>query len=279
MHRASRAKRVIGRGTRLRERDIEVLAALASMRLLSTSQITRLFFEAKGTCQKRMRKLFDAELVRPLVLDLAAENRYSITRLGHSLLERAMEDEPVPPFRPTPRVDRRGLLHLDLLNDVRIAMALGALRREARLCRFLPDWELRASAPTSPIIPDAAIVIEYGHRSWHLALEVDTGTESPGIVGRKLSRYQTAAESGVAIFGLKAPIVLIVTLTERRARTLARQAVTVKAARVVFASRASVLSDGGLQSGLSSVSDLVDGGPSRAIWSRGLLRSERGSSL
>ncbi|HEY5960544.1 MAG TPA: replication-relaxation family protein [Polyangiaceae bacterium] len=241
--RASRTKRETHRGARIRHRDIDILMALVRMCLLSTSQLTRLFFGAKGTCQKRMRRLFDAGFVRPIVIELAAENRYAITRLGYAYLERIWEKGQVPPFRQPPRIDRGGLEHLDMLNEVRIAMALGAPRCGLRLARFVPDRELRASAPESPIVPDAAVVLSSERRNWQLALEVDTGTESAPVFGRKLLRYQGAADHGQSVFGMNDPVVLVVTLTERRARTLTRQAVAVRATNVVFSWKGAVMAD------------------------------------
>lgn len=274
--RASRTKRETHRGARIRHRDIDVLTALVRMRLLSTSQLTRLFFGARGTCQKRMRRLFDAGFVRAMVTELASENRYSVTRLGYAVLETASEDRSIPPFRPPPRVDRRGLRHLDLLNDVRIATALGASGYGVRLVQFAPDWDLRSSAPNSPIVPDAAVSLSSGSRSWHLALEVDTGTESAAVFGRKLSQYRSAAEESRRVFGMTNPTVLTVTQTERRAHTLARQAMTVRASNVVFAWRGSILNDGGIRSGLAYVPDLTEGQNTRRVlpWSRGLLRPD-----
>ena len=274
--RASRTKREPWRGARLWSRDLDVLLALARMRLLSTSQLTRLFFRARGTCQKRMRKLFDAGLVRPIVTDLASENRYALTRLGHEFLVEAAEGAPVPTFRSPPRVDRRGLVHHDLLNDVRISLALCAAENGVKLVKFAPDWDLRAIAPTAPIVPDAIIVLEHAKQSWHLALEIDTGTESASVFGRKLSRYCKASDDGQLVSGTRDPLILVVTHTERRGRTLARQAVIARTSRAIFAWKESILANGGLMSGLAYATDLTDDQLTKkaVAWTRGLMRPE-----
>jgi DNA-binding Lrp family transcriptional regulator len=265
---------VKNRRLRLRGRDLDILVALAQMLLLSTSTLTRLFFDSKGTCQKRMRKLFDEGLVRAVVIDLAAENRYALTRLGYALLEKALPGETIPAFRSPPRVGRRGLAHLDLLNHVRIAVALGAGMHDATLIRFVPDWDLRSIDQRAEIIPDALIILRRDPHDWSIALEIDCSTESRGVFGRKLLRYRQCANKGVAIFGVHNPLVLVVAPTERRARTLAKQARESQIDHIVFSWADSIGTDGGIVSGLAYVEDLLeaDQAPRVLPFSRGLMQ-------
>ncbi len=279
--RASRTSRATGRILRLRGRDLDILLALIKMLLLSTSMLTRLFFDSKGTCQKRMRKLFDEGLVRPVVIDLAAENRYAITRLGYALVEKALPAEPLPRFRNPPRVDRRGLTHFDLLNNVRIAMALGAAANGAALIRFVSDWDLRALDQRAEIIPDALAHVRHPSREWSIAVEIDCGTESRVVFGRKLSKYRECARKGATIFGVRDPLILVVTSTERRARTLAKEALEVQIDQIVFTWAEAIYVNGGLLSGLAYAEDLVSGGllPIEVQFTRGLLRTAGATDL
>ncbi len=220
--RASRRARAKGRGLRLKERDLDILLALAKMRLLKTSDLARLYFSAVGTCQKRLRRLYDAGLARAIATDLAAENRYALTRLGHGLLVRALDEGAVPAFRSAPRVDGRTLKHLDMLNQYRIGLAKGCASRGVRLVRFMPEWDLRAMAPDARLIPDAMFELALAEERMIFALEVDTGSEPPTTVRKKLEAYASHTLGGTTIFGAAQPVVLFVVPTKRRALALAR---------------------------------------------------------
>lgn len=272
--RASRKARVRGRGIRLRGRDVDILLALAKMRLLRTTDIARLFFGAGGTTQKRLRKLFDAGLVRTVVTDLAKENRYALTRFGHAFLVEARDDQDVPPFRAAPHIDGRSVAHLDFLNQYRIALALGAARHGLELRTFLPEWELRSRDPHAKPVPDALATLVGDQGAWQLAVEIDTGSQAPRIVERKVEHYQEAVTNG-GIFGSRSPLVLIVTAKQRRARTLARavQRKGVTSVRVALGVSPEVLEDGGLTTGLALVTDFTTSGSSAegSVFRRGML--------
>lgn len=251
--RASRRRRVPSRGIRLRQRDVDILLALAKMRLLRTSDLTRLFFDAKGTCQKRLRKLFDAGLVRAIVTDLAAENRYALTRFGHALLVEAASSDSVPEFRRAPRTDGRSVAHLDLLNQYRIALACAAPDFDVRMVHFIPEWDLRGVDPQAPLIPDALMALRTHSGMFAVALEVDTGTEKPAAVAAKIEAYERAALMRTPVFGATAPTILILTPNGRRALSVAKKVAKASLGRRVLLGAAPfVLEDGGLESGLTT---------------------------
>lgn len=255
--RTSRRARVRARPIRLRERDVDILLALAKMRLLRTRDVADLFFKAPGTAQKRLRKLFDAGLVRAIVRDLAAENRYALTTLGHGLLVRALPDEDVPVFRAAPRVDGRSLAHLDLLNRYRIALARGCERQAIRLVRFVPEWELRSAEPHATLIPDAVAVLEAAGGVLILAIEVDVATEPPATVVKKLERYDALALAGTPVCGARSPRVVLVVSSARRARSLARAIAPHRPLRPALGAAPFILQDGGLSTGLAPVEALA----------------------
>ena len=90
--RQARTVRKNGTGcARLRESDYWLLEALAKMRFLKTSQITKLFQKSRWTTNKWMRKLVDAGLVRVWVRSLAEENIYSLDRAGARMLQKSQE--------------------------------------------------------------------------------------------------------------------------------------------------------------------------------------------
>ncbi len=277
-YRASRRLREADRDFRVQGRDVDVLMALAKMRLLRTSDLTRLFFDSKGTCQKRMRKLFDAGLVRAIVSELASENRYALTPMGHAFLVEASDDD-VPPWRPAPKVKGRELTHLGLLNAYRIALATGAAKAGGVLVRFTPDWELRSQSPQADLIPDAAVVVELGSKRLEIALEIDAGTIAPSLVAKRMAKYEAKRMMRAPVFGLAAPVVFLVAVTARRARSLARALRgSTAAGGVLLGVAPSVLVDGGLSSGAcASISALSDrkGALTAADFTAGLAAAVR----
>lgn len=272
--RASRRRRIHGRGFRLQERDLDILLALAKMRLLSTSDIARLCFNASGTAQKRLRKLYDRGLVRTIVADLASENRYALTPFGHALLEQALEGEAIPPFRPAPRADAACVGHLDLLNRYRIALARGVTEHQLELVCFTPEWELRARDPQAEIVPDAAVVLGKNRARLEVALEVDIGTEPGRTVDKKLDRYESARLARRSVAGLRSPLVLLVTAKPRRALSLARIMDAARGKNLLLGSCPYVLEDGGITTGLSTMRQLAtqDGRLDPGVFSFGLCR-------
>lgn len=258
--RASRRTRMPKRGIRLRDRDVEILLAIAKMRLVRTTEISRLFFEAKGTAQKRLRKLFDAGLIRAIVADLASENRFAITRLGHAFLEGALDSDEVPPYRNPPKSDGRSLVHLDLLNAYRVGLAVGAREHGVELQRFRTDWELRSSAPHAALVPDALISIAVGGKSLGLALEVDVGTEALSVVRRKLVRYAELHARNSLLFAMRVDALVFVVEGRRRARSIASLLNGSTAASATFIGVPPlVMETGGLVSGLSTAEALITG--------------------
>lgn len=262
--RARRDKRTRGRGIRLRGRDIDMLHALAKMRLLRTSALARLFFAAKATCQKRLRKLFDAGLIRTVVTGIAEENRFCLTRLGHALLVETVTPAVVPAYRAPPRAEHRSVQHLDLLNEYRIALALGVGTVALELRSFIPDWELRSRDPQAGLVPDAIFALSPTtlRAQTVLALEVDTGSETPNVVAKKVLRYRERHALGQGTFGVVPQAVLLLLKTERRARSLARQIAALggdgSPPLVLFGLEQDLLPDGGVSKGLRRAKDVLD---------------------
>src|SRR5437773_4890607 len=91
------------RKLRLAERDVWILEGIAQMRFLTTSQLSKLYFNgSRWYPNKRLRNLLDAGLVKAWVLNLAQENIYSITRAGLSAIENGNAT-----FRPEMKVPYR----------------------------------------------------------------------------------------------------------------------------------------------------------------------------
>ena len=73
---------------RINERDRWLLDALARMQFLTTRQIARLLFNgSRSATRRRLRKLFDAGVIRAWMRSLNADNVYALTPRGRQLLE------------------------------------------------------------------------------------------------------------------------------------------------------------------------------------------------
>ena len=67
---------------RMQERDIDILQALFSYRMLTTSQLTQLFFTSKKRAEQRLRQLYDAGLVERIFrLDNASHSQVDLGKI------------------------------------------------------------------------------------------------------------------------------------------------------------------------------------------------------
>ena len=86
------ARRTDGTRSRRTERDYWVLEALAKMQFLTTRQIGHLLFNgSRSAANKRLRKLYDAGLIRVWLRSLNTDNVYALAPPGRRLLEEESE--------------------------------------------------------------------------------------------------------------------------------------------------------------------------------------------
>ena len=99
MKKQSRYKPEPGRySLRIRERDIIILHTILRERILTTSQIARLFFGRPNTASaRRLQKLWNEGYLRRDFLPVlfgTSEAIYSVTSKGVQLLSQALEEKP-----------------------------------------------------------------------------------------------------------------------------------------------------------------------------------------
>lgn len=181
------------------------------MRFLTTSLVARLFFGGSRTAaNKRLRRLFDAGLLRTWVRDLAQDNVYALTPTGRDTL--AESDPAVDAALPCPRRLDGQLDHLLAVNAVRVEFATSI---GAEIVWWQSDWELRRFARRQ-LVPDARFVLRWPESGEHLfALEVEAHTRAPRrflgkILGYAALRSRVFGGSGdeaILVVGLR-PAVL-----------------------------------------------------------------------
>ena len=230
----------------IQERDIEVLNALYSYRLLTTGQIATLFFPAKKRAERRLRQLFDAELVerifRPVIRG-TAEVIYILDRDGVSLLaeEMGLDRGEINMARKRAKSLKPFFLdHFIEVNQFRLCVALAAPSHQCELLFWKYDHELqnrneqgvlisdRVVDPENPggekipVTPDGFFGLETPRGKAYFFVEVDRGTMDNPRFLRKMRGYARYWLDGVyqEKWGYKMFRVLTSTTTRRVANLL-----------------------------------------------------------
>ena len=195
-HRQLRHRRRRGVAVELTERDEAVLHALARFRLARTSDLMAYAFAGirRDTAAVRLRRLFDGRFLSVLPPEQGKENVYRLGPAGKAFLAGAGV--------VAGRVPRGGLEHHLAIVSTWVAVAgLPGLELE----RALPDWELREqfSPAELTVVPDLFLIVRVGDCQHAVAVEVDRGTESLAVLGRKLEAYRSLWGQSPGLFGYR----------------------------------------------------------------------------
>lgn len=209
----------------LTPRDRELLHAVGRMGHATAEHLRLLFFgRDASTAFRRLRKLAHIGLLKRHVLHVNEPNVYTLAARGlRILVEDGADESQLHCCRVGQHRDR----HLELLNDVRVALAI-ATKRDARveLTAFHADLDLRRAAGSSPpsYIPDGIAVLRIATRVLVLVLEIDTGSEAVAVFGEKVrvtvDLWQRRARCWGAEPGSWCPVAFVPSAA--RARALAR---------------------------------------------------------
>lgn len=214
--RQSRTHRRKGVRVALTARDHEVLLALARFRLARTSQLYRYAFSGirQDTAASRLRRLFDSRHVSVFRSGPMQENLYRVGPLGRRVLQgEGVSAGPAP----------RGALqhHLSVVETWTRLAGEPALE----LARCLADWELREQFRLGElaVIPDLFALLRLQAQLIPVAVEVDCGSESLGVLRSKVERYASLWGRSPGLFGWER-FALIVVLYAPARRVLAAAA-------------------------------------------------------
>ena len=196
----------------LHERDIQILDALSSYRLLTTSQLARLFFTTKKRAERRLRQLYDAELVerifRPVVRG-SAEILYTLDKEGVNILvqERGTDRAEAHTARTRAQSLKPFFLdHFIEVNQFRLSVTLAAPAHNAALIFWKYEHELqnknkkgvlisdRVTDPENPsqkipVTPDGFFGLETSRGNTYFFVEIDRGTMDNQRFKRKMRGY------------------------------------------------------------------------------------------
>lgn len=200
--RQSRGRRNRDIRVKLTERDALLLEAVNRFRLARTRDLLAVAFAAVHpmTASVRIRRLFDTGYLDVRCGDRTEENIYSLGPLGR----RWAEGDGVQ----VGRVPRGGAAHHLAIVRAWSSLAEMVQRRPGASVELTrPDWELREEFGEAglPVVPDLFTVLAVGSatgpRTAALAIEVDLGTETLGVLDQKLVAYDLMAGRQHGLFG------------------------------------------------------------------------------
>lgn len=217
MKRQPREQRRRGIAVRLQPRDVEMLRALARLRVAPTRDVAALCFTGvrRDTVAARLRMLFDAGYLDVSAPERTGENLYSLGPRGRAVIVEAGEE-----ILPVPR---GGLAHH--LGIVRTWVALASTSvNGVQLELARPDWELRAEFADRGlvVVPDLFTVLAIGGGRVALAVEVDLATEPVHLLRDKIRAYVELLAVPGGLFGWRELGLALALGDDQRRRTVER---------------------------------------------------------
>ena len=223
-------------GLRLEERDEQILCDLFLHRLMSRSQIEKLYFSSTVRCNARLRLLFDHKFVLrhfPPAAPFGAQAIYSIGKAALPIVSHRLEKdmpEVTRYFRrtQTPTFIEHTLAVVDIWmkfeevtkasEDVTLDLWLAEMQ-----CR--DDWDIRATGSNwhkEAFKPDGFARLESQGNYFDYFIEVDLGHTSSKQFTGKLLTHKRYLESGLfeQVFYRSTFHTLVITTGERRLKNL-----------------------------------------------------------
>lgn len=206
------------------KRDTDVFAFVDEVGIARSRHIADLFFPSRSTAADRLRKLFCAGYLRCFAPSLSEDNAYALTERGREALLDAGRATRTS-FEPVRKLPRQ-LEHRSMIVDIRVLFARAcAMDSRFELREFLMDRDLARLGLPKPV-PDAKIALMRCATGTQIdfLIECDRATESATwLVREKLARYAEAERLGLTVCGLRAPLVIVVTPSVRRAESIAER--------------------------------------------------------
>lgn len=236
---------------------------MASLRVLTTEQIARLYFPSaagavSSACRTRLRHLVGAGLLARLETPyLRSEGRrpflYTLTARGRDLLVQELGLAPADVDYHPGQVGGSFLAHQQAVNEIYLSLSRAAPQAGLHVSTWVDERVLRRThnidrvtllegsrSTDVAVIPDAFAVLEGSPPPprFLFFIEADRGTETVAGLrtksfANKVEVYQTyfASEAILARYGTRAIRVLVVTTGTKRAEALVAAAEAVGARR------------------------------------------------
>lgn len=219
----------------IQERDKQILSLLVKYRFLTTSQLHRLCFGARSKALKRLRQLYDANLVnrlfRPVIVG-NAEIVYTIAPKGLSLLKGYQNTGDLSENLTYGKRTQLFLEHELALVKFRLAAENSCDERGIEILFWKSTPQLRIlqkgklivekikclDGTILPLLPDAFFGIRTQKGKSFFFVEMDMGTESLKRIAAKFKAYVNYLRNGQFQnrWGYKAFRVLVITTSQKR---------------------------------------------------------------
>ena len=224
------SKRLYELRARLSDRDWQVIATLARVRVATSSQLEVLHFSevSRRMARKRLASLVAQRVLARLPRTVggfesgSTGHVYALDVAGQRLADLGGPGRLRRPWR----LGTAFLAHSLAISDVYVRLVLAERAGSVRLVRFVGEpgsWRsfYGPGGGRVTLKPDAYVVLAGDGYEDHWLLEVDRGTESAPTLARKCSLYRSYWQSGIeeadgGIF----PRVLWLVPDEQRAATL-----------------------------------------------------------
>jgi DNA-binding MarR family transcriptional regulator len=197
----------------LTARDIEIIHAVYQYRILTQSQIQRLFFGSKSAAQHVLARLYHHRLLDRRFLPVSAGRSptfYVLDRKGVEVLRSEHGLVGVKWYNTSKDLAPDFLAHRCAINDFRILVTLAAQAQGYPLLQWINESELRSSQAydyvtirsTSgrpikvSLIPDSYFVLQTPNGKAHFFLELDRKQEELEVFRRKVQAYSTYLQTG-----------------------------------------------------------------------------------
>lgn len=225
----------------LTDRDLDIVATLAKVRVASFRQLERLHFaghpadSAARLCRRTMGRLVERRVAARLdrriggVRAGSAGFVYALDVAGQRLAGArgpAGGRRPRKPWTPSVRFVKHGLAVTELYVELRELENRGDVdlldfQGEPAAWRRFPS----PGGGVATLKPDAKVVVGQGEYEHHYFVEIDLATEAPSAVARQLTAYRQYWTSGAeqAATGLF-PIVVVAVPDDRRREVLSEAA-------------------------------------------------------
>lgn len=204
-------------------RDLTILQMLKKAKVLTTGDFVPIVFNSVEVARRRLLKLMGEKYIAGYAEALHEETRHVLDRLGMVALQEAGHFDGNPRSAPK-TLAGPGVHHLLLVRFWSRVIAECHAAEELVLHRFSFEWEEASGhlSTTTRFRPDAVLVVEDDEEEHVYLVEVDTGTESPGVVRAKFDTFARMQAAGMEVYGEVPTGMLVLTSSYRRLVGLAR---------------------------------------------------------